>query len=190
MWLNNTDCLCFPCAAYELRHSSDLLLLTKWPAILQNTFGNRAYVNQTNLNGKLRKTAKRGAKQKSGGHGPPRPPLESPLSFACRHRRSLGGPRGHVPPNFRTYSHLWFERRYHNQNSVIRLKSNILTPPNFWAGDATACKSKLPNLQADCFTVGLYRVIITWQQIFKCSLQVTILGVLLHVTLERRHLGR
>jgi len=45
-------------------------------------------------------------------------------------------------------------------------------------------------LRADCFTVGLHRVIITWQQIFKCSLQVTILGVLSHVTLERRHRGR
>jgi len=55
LWLNNTDCLCFPCVAYELRHSSDLSLLTKWPAFLQNAFGNRAYVNQTNLNGKLRK---------------------------------------------------------------------------------------------------------------------------------------
>jgi len=55
MCLNNTDCLCFPCAAYELRQSSDLTLLTKWPVFLQNTFGNPAYVNQTNLNGKLRK---------------------------------------------------------------------------------------------------------------------------------------
>jgi len=38
--------------------------------ILQNAFGNRAYVNQTNLNGKLRKKlgeAKRGAKQTSAG---------------------------------------------------------------------------------------------------------------------------
>jgi len=34
-------------------------------------------LNQTNLNGKLRKKLgdKRGAKQKYGGHGPPRPPL-------------------------------------------------------------------------------------------------------------------
>jgi len=75
--ITNTDCLCFPCAAYELRHSSDLSLLTKWPVFLQNAFSNRAYVNQTNLNWKLRKNwgAKRGAKQKSGGAmahpGPP-----------------------------------------------------------------------------------------------------------------------
>jgi len=38
--------------------------------------------------------------------------------------------------------------------------------------------------------LGLYCVMIKWQQIFKCSPQVTILGVLLHVTLECRHLGR
>jgi len=67
------------------------------------------------------------------------------------------------------YGHLCFERRYHEQNSVIRLKSNILPPTNFigpqdfWAGYATACRGKLPNLRADCSTVGLYRVIITWQ---------------------------
>jgi len=63
---------------YELRHSSDLTLLTKWLVFLQNAFGNPVYVNQTNLNGKLRKKlggAKRGAKQKTGGGmaqpGPP-----------------------------------------------------------------------------------------------------------------------
>jgi len=36
---------------------------------------------------------------------------------------------------------LCFERRFSKQNSVIRLKSNILvppnSPPNFWAGYAT-----------------------------------------------------
>ena len=118
-------------------------------------------------------------------------------SFACRHRRGQGGPRGHVIPQiFRTHSHLCFVRRYHKQNSVIRLKSNYLAttkffaPPNFWDGYATVCRGKLPNLRANCFPVDLYRVIITWQQIFKCSLQVTTLGVLLHVTLERRHLVR
>jgi len=41
--------------------------------ILQNAFGNRAYVNQTNLNGKLGK--KLGGQAKIwGGHGPPGPP--------------------------------------------------------------------------------------------------------------------
>jgi len=32
---------------------------------------------------------------------------------------------------------LCFERRYPKQNIVIHLKSNILVPPNFWAGYAT-----------------------------------------------------
>jgi len=45
----------FPCAAYELRHSLDLALLTKWPVFLQNAFGNLTCVNQMNLNGKFRK---------------------------------------------------------------------------------------------------------------------------------------
>jgi len=122
-------------------------------------------------------------------------PAGAPI--ACRHRRSQRGPSGPcLPQIFRTYSHLCCERRYHKQNSVIRLKSNILAPTkffgslNFWAGYSTACRGKLPNLRGDCFTVGLYRVIITRQQIFKCSLQVTILGVLSHMTFERRHLGR
>jgi len=38
-----------------------------------------------------------------------------------------------MPPQiFRTYSHLCFERRYHKQNSVIRLKPNILYPTKFF----------------------------------------------------------
>jgi len=51
----------------------------KWPVFLQNAFGNPVYVNQTNLNGKLRKNwgDKRGAKHKSGGvMDHPVPPLE------------------------------------------------------------------------------------------------------------------
>jgi len=47
----------------------------------------------------------------------------------------------------------------------------------------------LRNLRADCSIVGLYCVTIIWQQIFKGSLQVTIEGVFLHVTVERSHLG-
>jgi len=39
-------------------------------------------------------------------------------------------------------------------------------------------------------TVRLYCVTKTWQQIFKGSLQVTVMCVLLHVTVQRRHLGR
>jgi len=77
MWLNNTDCLCFPCVAYELRHSSDLALLTKWPVFLQNAFGNPVYVNQTNLNEKLRKKLggpNGGPSKKLGGMAQPDPP--------------------------------------------------------------------------------------------------------------------
>ena len=81
------------------------------------------------------------------------------------------GPRRPCPPQiFRTYSHWCFERRYHKQNSVIRIKSNILSPPNFLTPKFVGwlryyLQGKLPNLRADCFTVGPYRVIITWQQI-------------------------
>jgi len=61
-----------------MRHSLDLTLLTKWSVFLQNAFGNPAYVNQTNLNGKLRKNwgGQTGGQEKIwGGHGPPSPPL-------------------------------------------------------------------------------------------------------------------
>ena len=77
--------VCFPCAAYELRHSSDLALLTKWPVFLQNAFGNTAFVNQTNLNGKLRNKlggGQAGGKAKIwGGMAHLDPPLESPLNL-------------------------------------------------------------------------------------------------------------
>ena len=36
-----------------------------------------------------------------------------------------------------------------------------------------ACKVRIQTLGADCCTIGLYFVTITWQQIFKGSLQVT-----------------
>jgi len=68
--------LSFPCAAYELRHSSDLALLTKWPVFLQNAFGNPAYVNQ-----KILKLGKILGGRQTGGHCPHRPPLESPLAL-------------------------------------------------------------------------------------------------------------
>ena len=51
-----------------------------------------------------------------------------------------------------------------------------------------ACWGRLRNLRADCSTVVLYYVTIIWQRIFKGSLQVTMVGVLSHVTVERRHL--
>ena len=36
-----------------------------------------------------------------------------------------------------------------------------------------ACNVMIRNVGADCSTIGLYFVTITWQQIFKGSLQVT-----------------
>jgi len=52
-----------------------------------------------------------------------------------------------------------------------------------------SCRGRLRNLRADCSIVGLYCVTIIWQQIFKGSLQVTVERVLMHVTVERTHLG-
>jgi len=62
-----------------------------------------------------------------------------------RHRRSQGGQRVYGLPKFlENIEIVCFERRFSKQNSVIRLKLNILapskffaTPPNFWAGYAT-----------------------------------------------------
>jgi len=53
-----------------------------------------------------------------------------------------------------------------------------------------ACRGRLRKVPSDCSTVGISCIKITWQQIFKCSLHVTVAGDLLHVTVERRHLGR
>jgi len=48
------------------------------------------------------------------------------------HKRSQGGQRGHVPPKFlENIVILCFERRFSQQNSVIRLKSSILAPTKF-----------------------------------------------------------
>jgi len=60
-----------------MRHSLDLTLLTKWSVFLQNAFGNPAYVNQTNLNGKLRKKLggpNGGPRKNLGGPWPTQPP--------------------------------------------------------------------------------------------------------------------
>jgi len=54
--------------------------LKKWLVFLQNAFGNLAYVNQTNFNGKLRK--KLGGQAKSGGPWPTQAPLQSPLKVS------------------------------------------------------------------------------------------------------------
>jgi len=63
--------------------------------------------------------------------------------YSRNHRRSQGGPNGApLPPNFlENTGILSFERRFSKQNSVIRLKSNILAPQNFWSGYATARNS-------------------------------------------------
>ena len=49
---------------------------------------------------------------------------------------------------------------------------------------------QVANLPADCSAVDLYCVTITSQEIFKCSVQAVVVGVLPHVTVERRRLGR
>jgi len=43
---------------------------------------------------------------------------------------------------------------------------------------------------AICFIIGVCCVTITWQQIFEYVLEVTGVGVLPHITIERRHPGR
>ena len=52
-----------------------------------------------------------------------------------------------------------------------------------------ACRGGLRMSRADCSIAGLYCVTITWQQIYKGSLYITMPGVLLHETVERRRLG-
>ena len=65
---------------------------------------------------------------------------ETTLQKTNDHTRSQGrGQRGTAPPKFLENTVLLcIERRFSNQNSVIRLKSNILPPQHFWAGYATA----------------------------------------------------
>jgi len=70
------------------------------------------------------------------------------------------GPKGPCPPKLKKYSIMFweaffilcFERRFFKQNSVIRLKSNISPPSNFWAGYATATKRRLNVLFAGFVT--------------------------------------
>ena len=61
-----------------------------------------------------------------------------------QHRRSQEGAKGAMPsPQFwENKVILCFERRFSRQNSVLRLKSNILAHPNFWAGYATGPQAK------------------------------------------------
>ena len=49
------------------------------------------------------------------------------------------------------------------------------------------CRGRLRNLQSDCSNVGLHCVTVTWQQIFKGSLQVTVANVLVHLIVVCRH---
>jgi len=69
----------------------------KWPVFLQNAFGNPVYVNQTNLNGKLRKQlgGQTGAKQKSGGAmAHPVPPLRIATGKSLCHFQAVLQPFG------------------------------------------------------------------------------------------------
>ena len=55
------------------------------------------------------------------------------------HRRRQGEQEAMDLPHFLEYLVIsWFRRKYLKQNTVARLKSNILTHPKFWAGHATA----------------------------------------------------
>jgi len=55
---------------------------------------------------------------------------------------------------------------------------------------SSARRGGLRKSRADCSTVGLNCVTITWQLICKGSLYITLAGVFLHEAVERRHLGR
>ena len=61
------------------------------------------------------------------------------IKNAHRHCEPIGVAKGAMPPKIlENMVILCFERRFSKQNSVIRLKSNILPPlQNFWAGYAT-----------------------------------------------------
>jgi len=62
------------------------------------------------------------------------------------------GDKGPSPPKFlENIVILCFERRFSKQNSVIRLKSNILAPQNFWAGYAIAPTDYFLKLQPHCW---------------------------------------
>jgi len=70
------------------------------------------------------------------------------VSILClphTHRRSQGGQRDHGPSKYlENIVIVCLEKRFSKQNSLFRLKSNVLSPPKFlalpnsWAGYATA----------------------------------------------------
>ena len=85
-----------------------------------------------------------------------------------------------------------------NKIGLFASNQTFCPPPNFLAPQTFGQVMLLPA-GASCQTCErivlllvfiVYCVIITWQQIFKCSLQVMMLGVLSNVTLARRHLAR
>jgi len=51
------------------------------------------------------------------------------------------------------------------------------------------CRGGLRKSRSGCSTVGLHCVTITWQQICKGSLHITVAGISLHETVELTHLG-
>jgi len=56
-----------------------------------------------------------------------------------------GGAKGPCPPkSLENIVILCFEKRFSKQNSVIRLKSNILAPPNFLALQSFGLATPLP----------------------------------------------
>jgi len=57
-----------------------------------------------------------------------------------------GGKGAMAPPKFlENIVILWFERPFSTQNSVIRLKSNIVPPPNFGLATPLVVSYGLPN---------------------------------------------
>jgi len=69
--------------------------------------------------------------------------------------------------------------------TLTLLKSQVhwsgLNCKQWWACSslmsAFCLQRQAANLRADCSTVGLYWLILTWQRIFKCLLQVTVVCV-------------
>ena len=60
-----------------------------------------------------------------------------------------------MPPRFlENIVILCFERRFSKQNSVIRLKSTILPPTNFWVGYGTGISLDAENAET---LVKIYR---------------------------------
>jgi len=81
-------------------------------------------------------------------------PMQLHWAGASGHRRSQGGQRGH--PKFLQIVILCFERRFSKQINVIRRKSNILAPQNFWAGYATGSGGSAPWCLGRLFTFARY----------------------------------